>query len=151
MQIGEAAKHSGVSAKMIRHYESIGLLPAASRSTAGYRRYGENDVSTLRFIRAARNLGFSLDNIRELLSLWQKRDRTSREVKRLAEQHIETLEAKVRELNAMIAALDALACHCHGDDRPECPILEGLVASSGPRPDTPARKTPAAPRRRTAG
>ncbi len=128
MQIGEAAQRSGVSAKMIRHYESIGLLPAASRSPAGYRHYGENDVSTLRFIRAARDLGFGLDAVRELLSLWQKRDRTSREVKTLARRHIDALEAKVRELNAMISALDDLARHCHGDDRPDCPILEGLVA-----------------------
>ena len=126
MNIGEAARASGVSAKMIRHYEAIGLLPPAPRSAAGYRHYGANDTSTLRFIRAARDLGFSLERIGELLSLWQKRDRTSREVKALATEHIAELEAKVAELNRMIGALQTLMTHCHGDQRPECPILEGL-------------------------
>ncbi|HEX5802682.1 MAG TPA: Cu(I)-responsive transcriptional regulator [Azospira sp.] len=128
MNIGQAAKLSGVSSKMIRHYEAIGLLPAAARSAAGYRHYGEREVSTLRFIRAARDLGFGLEPIGELLSLWQNRQRESREVKRLAQAHIATLEAKVSELNGMIGALRELAAHCHGDHRPDCPILEGLGA-----------------------
>lgn len=131
MNIGETARVSGVSAKMIRHYESIGLLPVAPRSEAGYRHYSDNDARTLRFIRSARDLGFSLERIGDLLSLWQKRDRTSREVKSLAQEHIGELEAKVVELNSMIAALRSLMIHCHGDHRPECPILSGLDKGSG--------------------
>lgn len=133
MNIGEAAARSGVSAKMIRHYEAIGLLPAAPRSDAGYRHYSDNDASTLRFIRAARDLGFGLDTIGDLLSLWQNRQRESREVKALAQQHIDALEAKVAELNGMIGALKTLVACCHGDDRPDCPILEGLsTPATGP-------------------
>ena len=126
MNIGAAARSSGVTAKMIRHYEAIGLLPPAPRSDAGYRHYSEADVATLRFIRHARSLGFGLDAIGELVSLWHNRQRESREVKALAQGHIETLEAKVRELEAMIGALRQLVSHCHGDHRPDCPILEGL-------------------------
>lgn len=126
MNISEAAKLSGVSTKMIRHYEAIGLLAVAPRSGAGYRSYNDNDASTLRFIRAARDLGFSLDSIRELLSLWQNRGRESREVKSLALEHINALETKVAELNSMIGTLRKLALHCHGDHRPDCPILDGL-------------------------
>jgi Cu(I)-responsive transcriptional regulator len=126
MNIGQAAKLSGVSTKMIRHYEAIGLLPQAARSDAGYRRYGDKDISTLRFIRTARDLGFGLDAIGGLLSLWHDRQRESREVKRLAQAHIATLEAKVAELNDMIGALRELAARCHGDHRPDCPILAGL-------------------------
>lgn len=126
MNIGEAARLSGVSAKMIRHYEAIGLLPAAPRSGAGYRSYSSNDTNTLRFIRAARDLGFGLETIRELLSLWQDRGRESRDVKELALKHIGALEAKVTELNSMIHTLRMLAAHCHGDHRPDCPILDGL-------------------------
>lgn len=126
MNIGEVAKQSGVSAKMIRHYESIGLLPTAERALSGYRTYSDTDVSNLRFIRAARDLGFSLVVIAELLSLWQNRNRESREVKALALTHIQALESKVAELNAMIGALRQLSASCHGDHRPDCPILEGL-------------------------
>jgi MerR family copper efflux transcriptional regulator len=126
MNIGEAAAASGVSAKMLRHYEAIGLLPAASRTAAGYRSYDDKDLSALRFIRAARDLGFSLMQIGDLLSLWGNQQRTSREVKVLAERHIGELETKVAELNSMIAALRTLTQHCHGDSRPDCPILEGL-------------------------
>lgn len=126
MNIGEAAKQSGVSAKMIRHYESIGLLPTAERALSGYRTYSDTDVSNLRFIRAARDLGFGLDAITDLLSLWQNRNRESREVKALALTHIQALENKVAELNAMIEALRQLSASCHGDHRPDCPILEGL-------------------------
>lgn len=126
MNIGEAARRSGISAKMIRHYEAIGLLPAAGRSDAGYRHYGEADLGRLQFIRAARHLGFSLESIGELLSLWQDKRRTSREVKALATAHIDALESKVAELQGMIGALRRLAACCHGDERPDCPILDGL-------------------------
>jgi MerR family copper efflux transcriptional regulator len=131
MNISEAAKRSGVSVKMIRHYEAIGLLPAAPRTEAGYRYYNDNDAGTLRFIRAARDLGFGLDAVRELLSLWQNRSRTSREVKALALAHISALEDKVAELNGMISTLRRLATHCHGDHRPDCPILDGLSNKAG--------------------
>ncbi|MGC3965510.1 MAG: Cu(I)-responsive transcriptional regulator [Rhodocyclaceae bacterium] len=127
MNIGEAAKASGLSAKMIRYYESIGLLPEAARSLSGYRRYGDGEVHTLRFIRHARDLGFGLEDVTLLVSLWHDRQRASREVKDLAQQHITSMEAKVAELNAMIATLRQLAECCHGDDRPDCPILEGIA------------------------
>lgn len=128
MNIGEAAKASGVSAKMIRHYEQVGLLPPASRTEAGYRQYGDADVHTLRFIRHGRDLGFSLDQIGELVSLWQNRRRPSRQVKALAEAHIRELDLKARELLAMKASLEHLVSCCHGDDRPDCPILDELAA-----------------------
>jgi Cu(I)-responsive transcriptional regulator len=127
MNIGDAAKASGVSAKMIRHYESIGLLEQAMRTHSGYRQYVDRDLGTLRFIRHARDLGFSLDQIRELLSLWQNRRRPSRQVKLLAEAHIHELDAKLREFQAMKSTLEHLARSCHGDDRPECPILDSLA------------------------
>ncbi|MFT4173771.1 MAG: Cu(I)-responsive transcriptional regulator [Rhodocyclaceae bacterium] len=127
MNIGQAAEASGLSAKMIRYYERIGLLPAASRSLAGYRHYGEQDVHTLRFIRHARDLGFGLEDVRHLLSLWHDRGRASRDVKSLAQQHIAEMEAKVAELNAMIGTLRELVTHCHGDHRPDCPILTGIA------------------------
>ena len=131
MNIGEAAKASGVSAKMIRHYERVGLLAQAARTDAGYRQYGEKDVHTLRFIRQSRDLGFSIEQIRALLSLWQNRSRPSRQVKALAEAHIHELEQKAQELLAMKATLEHLARDCHGDDRPECPIIETLADPSG--------------------
>ena len=127
MNIGEAARASGVSAKMIRHYESVGLLAAAPRTDAGYRQYSERDVHTLGFIRHARDLGFGIPQIGELLSLWQDRDRSSRQVKALAQAHIEALERKVQELQAMKTTLSHLVACCHGDDRPDCPILDGLA------------------------
>lgn len=129
MNIGEAASASGVSAKMIRHYEELGLLPAAKRTESGYRQYAQNDVHTLRFIRHCRDLGFSLMEIAELVSLWQNRQRPSRLVKALAEAHIRELEQKSVELWAMKSALEHLVHCCHGDDRPECPILEGLAGA----------------------
>jgi Cu(I)-responsive transcriptional regulator len=145
MNIGEASRQSGISAKMIRHYEAIGLLPRALRSETGYRRYSEDDANTLRFIRAARDLGFGLDRIGALLSLWQRRDRASREVKTLALEHIAALEAKVAELNGMIGALRMLIAHCHGDDRPHCPILDGIetAAVAAPKTSQARRRAPA--------
>ena len=127
MNIGEAASASGVSAKMIRHYESIGLIPAATRTEAGYRLYGARDVHTLQFVRHARALGFSLAQIGELVGLWQDRARPSRQVKALAEAHIRELEQKAHELLAMKATLEQLVHCCHGDDRPDCPILDTLA------------------------
>jgi len=127
MNIGEAAKASGVSAKMIRHYESVGLLPPASRTEAGYRQYGEKDLRTLQFIRRSRDLGFSIEEIRGLVSLWQDRTRPSREVKALAKQHLDFLSRKLEELQSMKHALAHLVSCCHGDERPDCPILDGLA------------------------
>lgn len=134
MNIGEAAQGSGVSAKMIRHYEGRGLLPAARRTDSGYRQYEAGDVHTLRFIRHARDLGFSLTEIAELVGLWQDRRRPSRQVKALAEAHIRELERKASELLSMKAALEHLVHDCHGDDRPDCPILVGLADPGGARP-----------------
>jgi Cu(I)-responsive transcriptional regulator len=128
MNIGDAAAASGVSAKMIRHYESVALLPPAARTDAGYRQYTASDVHTLRFIRRARDLGFSLDEIRDLLGLWQDRGRPSRQVKALAQAHIADLDRRAHELLDMKAALEHLVRGCRGDDRPECPILQGLGA-----------------------
>ena len=127
MNIGQAAEASGVSAKMIRHYEQIGLLAPASRSDAGYRRYGPADVDTLRFVRRARDLGFSLEAIGDLLDLWRDRSRASGEVKALALTHVGALEAKIAELQSMGRTLRHLAEACHGDGRPECPILDDLA------------------------
>ena len=127
MNIGEVAKKSGVSAKMIRYYESIGLIAPAGRSEAGYRNYGMNDVHTLRFIRRARDLGFTVEQMGDLLALWKDRSRASAEVKRIALDHVAVLERKVAELKAMTETLRHLAAHCHGDDRPDCPILEDLA------------------------
>jgi Cu(I)-responsive transcriptional regulator len=126
MNIGEAAARSGVSAKMIRHYEAIGLIGAA-RSANGYRVYGERDVAVLRFIRHARDLGFPLEDVRRLLALWQDRNRASAEVKRLALAHVAALESKADSLRRMAASLRHLAAHCHGDERPDCPILDDLA------------------------
>lgn len=126
MNIGDAAGASGVSAKMIRHYESVGLLPGVSRTDAGYRQYADKDVSVLRFIRHCRDLGFSLDRIRALLDLWQNRRRSSRQVKSLAQAHMAELDEKLRELQQMKSTLEHLVQCCHGDDRPDCPIIETL-------------------------
>jgi len=139
MNIGQAAKASGVSAKMIRHYEEVGLVPAAARTDAGYRQYADTDVHTLRFIRHARDLGFSLPEIAELVGLWQNRKRPSRRVKALAEAHIQELEQKAQELLAMKATLQHLVQCCHGDDRPDCPILESLADGSASTAPTHAR------------
>lgn len=127
MNIGEAATLSGVSAKMVRHYESLGLLPAVSRTDSGYRQYGEREVHTLRFIRRARDLGFSMVEIGELLKLWQNQRRSSANVKKIAQHHISQLEAKMAEMAAMRKTLQHLVHCCSGDDRPDCPILEELA------------------------
>lgn len=132
MNIGEAAKSSGVSAKMIRHYESLGLFPEASRTESGYRQYTDKEIGTLRFIRQSRDLGFSLEQIRELLGLWQNRRRSSRQVRALAQAHLEELDAKLRELQEMKATLEHLVHCCHGDDRPDCPIIESLESNGPP-------------------
>jgi MerR family copper efflux transcriptional regulator len=128
--IGQAAAASGVSAKMIRHYEEVGLLPAARRTDSGYRQYGDVDVQTLRFVRHSRDLGFSIEQIRELLGLWHDRRRPSRQVRALAQAHIADLEEKLTELQAMKATLEHLVHCCHGDDRPDCPIIESLAKDS---------------------
>lgn len=124
--IGMAAQRSGVSAKMIRHYETLGLLPQASRSDAGYRRYSDKEVHTLRFIRRARDLGFSMADIARLLDLWQDQQRASADVKHLALQQAAALGQRITQLQQMQHTLQTLAGHCHGDQRPDCPILEGL-------------------------
>ena len=130
MNIGMAAKASGVSAKMIRHYEQVGLLPEPNRTEAGYRQFSEAEVHTLQFIRRARDLGFSIAQIGEQVGLWQNRKRPSRQVKALAQAHIQELEQKAQELLAMKATLEHLVHCCHGDDRPDCPILENLASGN---------------------
>jgi MerR family copper efflux transcriptional regulator len=127
LNIGQAAKASGVSAKMIRHYEEIGVIPKAGRTAAGYRTYREPDVHVLRFIRRSRDLGFSMKEIEALLGLWSNRRRASSDVKRMAQKHIADLDAKIAELQAMRGTLCRLADHCHGDGRPDCPILDDLA------------------------
>ncbi|TFW72502.1 Cu(I)-responsive transcriptional regulator [Methylotenera oryzisoli] len=124
--IGQAAKASGISAKMIRHYEEVGLLPAASRTLSGYRTYNHQDVHMLRFIRHSRDLGFSIKQIADLLSLWRDKNRASSKVKSLAAEHIEMLNKKIEELSAMKSELSRLVSCCHGDGRPDCPILDSL-------------------------
>ena len=130
MNIGEAASASGVSAKMIRYYEQAGLIPPAARSAAGYRLYGDDDVHRLRFIRRARDLGFSVAEIGELLDLWHDRSRRSADVKRLAQAHIADLEGRIARLRQMADTLQHLADCCAGDHRPDCPILAGLEQAS---------------------
>ena len=129
MNIGQAAKASGVSAKMIRYYESIGLIRPAGRSDAGYRHFGDADIHTLRFVGRARDLGFTVEQIGELLGLWQDHSRKSGDVKQLALGHVERLRGKIAELESMVATLTHLAGSCHGDARPDCPILEDLASA----------------------
>jgi Cu(I)-responsive transcriptional regulator len=130
MNIGDAAKASGVSAKMIRYYEATGLIPTAGRTGAGYRVYSDTEVQMLRFIRRARDLGFPVDKIKELLALWRDRSRHSADVKRLAPEQINGLERKINEMQAMKDSLQHLADACFGDHRQDCPILTDL--GSGP-------------------
>ena len=125
--IGEASGASGVSAKMIRHYESLGLLREAKRTAAGYRLYDDNDVHTLRFVRRCRDLGFAMKDVERLLGLWQNRRRASADVRRVAETHMVALDRKIAELQEMRRVLDHLVHHCRGDQRPECPILDDLA------------------------
>jgi MerR family copper efflux transcriptional regulator len=126
MNIGQAAKTSGLSAKMIRYYESINLLPAAHRTDAGYRLYRQDDLHTLAFIKRSRDLGFSLEEVGKLLTLWQDRGRASADVKALARQHVEELNQKIIEMTALRDTLQELVEHCQGNDRPDCPILKDL-------------------------
>jgi Cu(I)-responsive transcriptional regulator len=126
MDIGRASKASGVSVKMIRHYEAIGLLPKVARTFANYRVYRESDVHTLRFIRRARALGFSMNDIQELLGLWQNKSRSSASVKKIAGKHVDELNRKIAELQAMVGTLEHLTQHCQGNHRPDCPILDDL-------------------------
>ena len=136
--VGEAAEATGVSAKMIRHYEEIGVMPAPQRAANGYRSFSDTDVRTLRFIRRARDLGFTIEQIRRLVALWRDRSRSSAEVKRIALGHIDELDRKLRETRAMRDELAYLAEHCHGDERPECPILDDLAGEDGPKADSDA-------------
>jgi MerR family copper efflux transcriptional regulator len=140
MNIGEASKVSGVSAKMIRYYEKIGLIEAAERSASGYRHYDENDVHTLGFIARSRDLGFSVEQIAELLALWRDRSRASAQVKEMALAHVEELKRKVVSLQGMVRTLSTLANDCCGDNRPDCPIIDDL-ASSRRSAKTPMRVT----------
>jgi Cu(I)-responsive transcriptional regulator len=118
---------TGISAKMVRHYESLGLLPRVTRTDSGYRQYSEADVHTLRFIKRSRDLGFSMAEIAELVALWQNRRRTSASVKRIAQQHVDELAQRIEAMQAMQRSLSQLLHHCHGDERPECPILDDLA------------------------
>lgn len=127
MNIGQAASETGVTAKMIRYYESTGLIRNSARSAAGYRTYGAGDLDALRFIRRARTLGFSLAQIGELLSLWQDDGRASADVKSIALAHVAELNTRIAELSAMRDTLSELAQSCHGDERPDCPILQNLA------------------------
>jgi MerR family copper efflux transcriptional regulator len=131
MNIGQAAKQSGLTAKMIRYYEGIGLLPAAGRSDSGYRQYSAQDLHTLAFIKRSRDLGFSLEEVGKLLQLWQDRQRASADVKALARDHIDELNRKIAELAGLRDTLQELVEHCHGDHRPDCPILKDLESGGG--------------------
>ena len=137
VNIGEAARQSGVSAKMVRHYESLGLLPRVGRTDSGYRQYSEADVHTLRFIKRSRELGFSMEEIGGLLGLWQNRRRASANVRKIAQQHAQDLGERIAAMQAMQRTLEHLIHCCHGDDRPDCPILDDLAgkqAAHGAKP-----------------
>ena|SRR5574338_685298 len=131
MKIGEASARAGVSQRMIRHYEKIGLIAPAERRDSGYRDYDERDVHTLRFIGRARDFGFPIEEIRTLLALWNDRERSSSDVKALALARAAELKRKARELDSIRRSLEDLASRCHGDDRPDCPILGDLEAAEG--------------------
>ncbi len=131
MQIGTAARKSGVPAKTIRYYESVGLIAAARRESSGYRAYDDLDVQTLRFIQRARGLGFSVRHVGDLLALWQDRGRHSAQVKALSKKHLEEIDAKIAALRGMRDTLEHLVERCHGDDRPDCPILADLAGLNG--------------------
>ena len=131
MNIGDAARASGASAKMIRHYETLGLLKRARRSLGGYRLYDDTDIHTLRFIRRSRDLGFSMADVNRLLGLWRDRRRASAEVRRIAQAHISDLDRRIAEMEDLRRTLQHLVHHCRGDRRPECPILDDLSNTSG--------------------
>ncbi len=131
VNIGSAAELSGVSAKMVRHYESLGLLPRVARTDSGYRQYSEADVHTLQFIKRSRDLGFSMAEIGELVTLWQNRRRTSASVKRIAQKHVDELATRIEAMQSMQRTLRQLLHHCHGDERPDCPILDDLAQQGG--------------------
>lgn len=128
MNIGEAANASGVTAKMIRYYESVGLIRQAARTESGYRQYTDNEVQTLRFIKRSRELGFSIERIKTLLGLWEDRSRRSADVKKLARQYIEELDRDIEKLQSIRNQLNHLANCCHGDNRPDCPIIDDLAS-----------------------
>lgn len=140
LKIGEAARASGVSAKMIRHYEKIGLIQKPNRTYSGYRTYSEKEIHIFRFIKQSRNLGFSMKQTNELLGLWQDRKRPSGKVKKLAIDHIQELDERIREMQAMKATLEHLAAHCRGDERPDCPILNQLASAWDPMPSCSTHK-----------
>ena len=127
--IGQAAERAGVSARMVRHYEGLGLLAGVARTDSGYRQYTEADVHSLRFIRRARDLGFSMDEIATLLGLWQDKQRASSQVKQIAQKHIDNLAERIAAMQAMQRSLQTLVGCCHGDERPDCPILDDLAAN----------------------
>ena len=129
VNIGEASRLSGVSAKMLRHYESLALLGQVTRTDSGYRQYSEADVHTLRFIKRSRDLGFSMAEIAELVNLWHNRRRASASVKRIAQKHVDDLTQRIEAMQAMQRSLQNLLHHCHGDDRPDCPILDDLAST----------------------
>jgi MerR family transcriptional regulator, copper efflux regulator len=130
VNIGVAARRSGVSAKMVRHYESLGLLPVVSRTDSGYRQYSDADIHALQFIKRARDLGFSMAEIAELVGLWHNRRRASASVQRIARKHADDLAQRIEQLQAMQRTLQHLIHCCHGDDRPDCPILDDLAGSA---------------------
>lgn len=132
VNIGTAARLSAVSAKMVRHYEALGLLSRVARTDSGYRQYTPSDVHTLRFIKRCRELGFSMVEISELVTLWQNRRRTSASVKRIAQLHVDDLARRIAAMQAMQNTLQQLLHHCHGDERPDCPILEDLAGEPLP-------------------
>ena len=136
--IGVAAQRAGVSARMVRHYESLNLLAPVARTDSGYRQYAEADVHTLQFIRRSRDLGFSMEEIATLLGLWQDKARASREVKRIAQTHIEGLAERIAAMQAMQRSLQTLVACCHGNDRPDCPILDDLAR---PHAESHAKKS----------
>lgn len=144
MNIGDVSKATGISAKMIRYYEGTGLIRAALRTYSGYRVYTDTDVQTLRFVRRARDLGFTVKQIDDLLTLWRDRDRASADVKRIAMGHVADLEKKMRELNEMTETLRHLASNCHGDGRPDCPILTSLGNAAPDASVSPPRDRKAA-------
>ena len=147
VNIGKAAALSGISPKMLRHYESLGLLGAVPRTDSNYRQYGEADVHTLRFIRRSRDMGFTLEDIRELVGLWHNRRRSSENVKRIARQHMDELARRIASLQSMQRTLQHLVHQCPGNDRPDCPILDDLSHEPDPGIDLYKPATPAAPRR----